>query len=296
MGFTKIRIFKKNSYVTFNFFFMSIVNLLKKSSLLSYYVRMFRMLRLKLSEPKMSTNGHLFIGSDEMTAGDFERCEYDYFRNSISNADIFINVGANIGYYVAAALHLNKKVVAFEPDINNFSILQKNVIISNNPDKCLLFNMGVGSKWDTLKIFHAGTGSSFIKGWANNSSSFYNNVGIVRLNDFNFLNYKNLLFLVDVEGFESEVIFGATEIIKSDMVSQTWIIEIMTGDEHISNKSLAKNQLDLLYVFKENNFRLFFLSENGESEISFKNLEESISARRANYGHNFIFKKHLFDK
>lgn len=39
--------------------------------------------------------------------------------------------------------------------------------------------MEVGSKWDRLKIFHALTGNSFIKGLANNSSSFYNEVGII---------------------------------------------------------------------------------------------------------------------
>jgi len=269
-----------------------IKKLLKQNAVLSYFVRIFRIYRLKKAKPKMSSNGFLFIGYDNMLTGDFEKNEYDYFRKAISKADIFINVGANIGYYVSAALHLNKTVIAFEPDINNFSLLQKNIQLSDNTDKCLLLNMGVGSKWDTLKIFHAATGSSFIKGWANNSSLFYNEVGIVRLDDFHWSNYNNLLFLVDVEGFESEVVLGATEIIKAD-ISQTWIIEIMTTDEYIIDNSLPKNQFKLLNVFKNNNFRLFFLSANRESEIDFGSLEDSIKMRNSIYGHNFILKKEI---
>jgi hypothetical protein len=67
----------------------------------------------------------------------------------------------------------------------------------------------------------------------------------------------------------------------------------MTTDEYIIDSSLTKNQLDILNVFKENNSRLFFLTKKGESEIEFRNLEESIKSRKAIYGHNFIFKKQI---
>lgn len=263
---------------------------LKSIVLLSFLIRKFRFSFIRRSKPRITHAGFLFIGPDDMINGDFEKEEFCSFRDEITKCDLFVNVGANVGYYTCAALNLGVKTVAFEPDINNFKLLQRNIQLSKYPDFCLAFNLGVGSKWSTLKIYHASTGSSFINGWANNSHYFYNEANIMRIDDLQLMSYGQLFFLVDVEGFESEVIDGAKLIIGSSLI-QTWMIEIMTTDEYGAIEGFSDKQIKSVEFFENHSFELFRLTENGIRGIEYSELKYCISNRKAELGHNFIFKK-----
>ncbi|WP_393972243.1 FkbM family methyltransferase [Oxyplasma meridianum] len=46
---------------------------------------------------------------------------------NISNEDIVVNAGANIGIFTVLASSLAKQVIAFEPDIANLRILRENL-------------------------------------------------------------------------------------------------------------------------------------------------------------------------
>lgn len=152
------------------------------------------------------------------------------------------------------------------------------------------FNLGVGNQWSNLKIYHASTGSSFINGWANNSSLFFNETNIIRVDDLQFNKYKQLFFLVDVEGFESEVIQGARLTIAS-LLNQTWMIEIMTSDEYGALEGFSDKQIELVEIFENFSFELYRLAENRVEAIKYHELKSCIKKRESRLGHNFIFKK-----
>lgn len=265
-------------------------NYLKQSKIFLFFIRRLRLLIIRHSRPVVSAHGFYFIGHHNMISGEFEKNEFEQFSKEILSSDLFVNVGANFGYYVSAALHLNKKVIAFEPDKYNFSVLKKNVELSLNPNKCLLLNLGVGSSWQVLKIYHAATGSSFHSGWANNSKHFFNEIQIVTLDDFALNVHQNILFLVDVEGFEADVIFGSKHTIQS-VINQTWMVEIMTDSEYLKDKSISDKQLSMLSLFEKSDFEVYYLVENRLHEISYELLKDSIINNNSNFGHNFIFKK-----
>jgi len=66
--------------------------------------------------------------------GIWEPLETNLIKNKIKEGDIVLNIGANIGYYtllIARLVGSNGKVFAFEPDLNNFKILKKNIEINN---------------------------------------------------------------------------------------------------------------------------------------------------------------------
>lgn len=268
----------------------SIKEFLKKITIISYLVRKIRFLIIKNSRAQNAKGGFKFIGPSNMISGDFEKEEVAFFNKAIEDSDIFINVGANIGYYVCAAISQNKKVFAFEPDNNNFGLLMKNIELNDKHNNCLAFNLGVGDKWQTLKIYHASTGSSFLQGWANNSPFFYNKAYVIKIDDFSFINYKKAFFLVDVEGFESYVVEGALNTLTSEL-PQIWMIEIMTSDEYGDINNFSIRQLALVSLFEKNKFDLYNLTDKGTQTIEYYDLCECIKNRESKLGHNFVFIK-----
>ena len=70
---------------------------------------------------------HLF------TTGTWEPEETKLVSNLLKEGNVFVDVGANIGYFTllaSAAVGKTGKVFAFEPEPNNYSLLQKNVKVN----------------------------------------------------------------------------------------------------------------------------------------------------------------------
>lgn len=59
----------------------------------------------------------------------YERATIDYLRNFLNSGDVFVNVGAHIGYFAEYAGRLvgrTGRVFAFEPHPNNYKLLVRN--------------------------------------------------------------------------------------------------------------------------------------------------------------------------
>lgn len=266
--------------------------LLKSKSiyLLNLY-RSLRLRRLQLLKPQKTVHGFNFIGPQNTINGSFEENEFNCINAFISNCDLFINIGANYGYYVCLALSHDKKVYAFEPDLNNYQILSKNVILNDGMKNALLFNFGVGNTWDYIKIFNAATGSSFIKGWANNSASFYNQAQICTIDDFSY-NGSNLFFLIDVEGFENFVVKGGLKTIQR-VVNQTWVIEMMLNDEHGTFDEMEQWHLEIVDIFQSNGFNFACILNGNKHNLTYENFKRIIKNKDTSFGYNFIFFKNV---
>ena len=52
-------------------------------------------------------------------------------RESLRSGDVFVDCGANIGYYTCLAASLGAKVIAFEPSPTHFGYLNENVRLNN---------------------------------------------------------------------------------------------------------------------------------------------------------------------
>ena len=63
--------------------------------------------------------------------GEWEPEETALFKKLVKAGDVFVDVGANIGYYTLLAVRLGaSQVYAFEPQAANYELLSKNVIIN----------------------------------------------------------------------------------------------------------------------------------------------------------------------
>lgn len=94
--------------------------------------------RLNIREVLTLVRSHkLWLNLSDTTLGrwlfiyqDYEPFEYDLFTSSIKTGDTILIGGANIGYYtLAASLATGPRgrVLSFEPEANNFRLLQKNI-------------------------------------------------------------------------------------------------------------------------------------------------------------------------
>ena len=81
--------------------------------------------------------------------------------------EVFLDVGANIGLYtIFAAVYSKSKVYAFEPEAQNYSLLNRNIILNNISDKvvawcCALTDSIIIDKLYMRKLGAAGSGHEF---------------------------------------------------------------------------------------------------------------------------------------
>ena len=159
----------------------------------------------------------------------------------ISPGDLFIDAGANLGYFSVIVGHLLKsphkqgKILAFEPCNSTYEILKENIYANNLQHIVDLFPIGLGSEEDTkmlhLSIFNAL--NTFCKPHFVESST--EQVKIKPLDSFYKYftpEYKKCLIKIDVEGFEKQLLQGA-KLFLSDLRTQHIIIECFADLDEI---------------------------------------------------------------
>jgi len=81
----------------------------------------------------------------QMSLFDYEPIETDIVKSNVKKNDIVVDVGANIGYYTLLMAKNNSHVFSYEPEPQNFALLQKNVMINDFSSKVNLYNKAVSN-------------------------------------------------------------------------------------------------------------------------------------------------------
>lgn len=95
-------------------------------------------------------------GHPTMAAGMFEPEETLLVRKLLQDVDVFVNVGANVGYYCCHALSLGKPVIAVEPISRNLHYLMRNITENGWAQQTEIFPVALGSHVDVLKMWGGG--------------------------------------------------------------------------------------------------------------------------------------------
>lgn len=168
-----------------------------------------------------------------MQNGNFEPDEVELFKKIFSTSDIFVDVGANIGFYGCLAKSSGKHVIAIEPLPRNLEYLLANVR-SNNWDDFEIYPVGLSEQPGQAILYGASsTGASLIGSWAGSSKRFKRTIVLSTLDSIigNRFNDKKLFIKIDVEGMEYSVLLGGMET-ASRNIKPTWVLEICLNEFH----------------------------------------------------------------
>ncbi len=136
-----------------------------------------------------------------------------FVLHTLQPGDLFVDIGANIGSYsILAASCKDVKVEAFEPIPSTFSWLQKNIQL-NSMSQVNLMNIGLAEKKDTVYFSsNLDTVNHVVSDNEKNCSSI--KVNVFPLDEV--LKEKcPTIIKIDVEGYESQVLDGAKNIINN---------------------------------------------------------------------------------
>ncbi len=177
-------------------------------------------------KPAITPFGFQLLGDPAMQSGEFEPEETQLFRDLVENADVFVDIGANIGYYSCIARSMGKKVVSFEPMAANLRTLYQNLAV-NNWDDIEVWPLGLSDAPGVVTIYGQGTGASLVPGWAGSSAAFSHTISVSTLDTLLGPRFEdeNMFVKIDVEGAELGVLKGAQNVLRRTPKA-VWLIEI----------------------------------------------------------------------
>lgn len=171
----------------------------------------------------------------DMHEGKFEVEETTIIREKLELADVFVDVGSNIGFYVCMAHRASRYAIAIEPQSKNLRYLYAN-LLENGCTQVEVYPMGISTEPGIAKLYGpSGTGSSLIEGWAHQSGRIKSTIAVSTLDILLGDRFagRRLLIKIDVEGTEFLVLQGALKTL--DMTPRpTWMLEICLSEYHPS--------------------------------------------------------------
>lgn len=175
--------------------------------------------------------GFRIAGDSRIAQDNWEVDEIEEFLKLINTHDVVLDLGANIGFYSCLAASCGKYVVAVEPSARNLKFLYRN-LQENHFNNVEVFPVALARQCGLQKIYGFGDMASLIPGWAHARKAEPTLVPAINLDAIAAGRFQNkkLLVKMDVEGYELDVLRGATEILDS-RVKPTWILEIGFGNE-----------------------------------------------------------------
>jgi len=208
----------------------------KRFRWLAHRYRVWRDATFERVEPQPTPFGFLLSGQRDMMNGTFEPAETAMIRRLAAHTDVFVDVGANIGYYVCHVLQSNPgcKVVAIEPLPGNLRYLLRNVKANGWEHRCEVVPVAVSAQPAVVSLFGAGTGASLVRGWNGAPDSSAVLVPANALENIIGERFpgKRCLIMIDVEGHEAAVIDGAGSLL-SRSPKPIWFVEIGLS-EHLA--------------------------------------------------------------
>ena len=142
-------------------------------------------------------------------------------------AGYFFDLGANIGttgIYFTTKLAPNLKLLAFEPDPENFKMHRINLMLNDiGDDKATVVNCGLGEKSDEKLMYrnleNPGGNGMFLD-WLSDKDWPTETIKIIALDDYiaerNIAAQEVKYIWIDTEGFEAQVLLGAKNLLREN--------------------------------------------------------------------------------
>lgn len=209
---------------------------------------------------KLATKAH--PAYELMRTGKFEPEETRIFLALLEISDVFVDVGANVGYYCCLALRRNRAVLAFEPQLQNLTCLYQNLTSNGWQEKAEIFPVALSSNPGLLPLFGAsGPSASLVQHWAGYSSRFRQIVPANTLDNIlaGRFDGRRMIVKIDVEGAEFHVLQGALATLRRQP-KPVWLMEVCFREYHPSG--VNPDYLNIFQLFWDNGYECYGADEN----------------------------------
>ena len=190
------------------------------------------------------------------------------YKATEQNIDTFIDIGANIGYYTLLFASKNIKTYAFEPNLENYNILTKNLNI-NNFDNSITYNLGLSDSIGELLFYYrkekSGHGTFNKKIIKMQKLNLFKKIKVNKLDNIN-ISGENIMVKIDIEGYELNAIKGMLNLLESKKI-KVFCIEI-------SRKFYGKNiELQIINILKRY-FKKLYVVQIKKRIVNIPHLEQ----------------------
>ena len=193
---------------------------------LKYFLRLAKWLNIadKTYTKKLPGNFYMLLNPTEHIQqqlfwyGYYEKELADLIGKMLKPGDVFLDIGANIGYFslLAASKDPTCKVIAFEPAKDIFGKLKENITI-NHFKNIITVNTAVGEKSEEKVLFLSRSDNLGMSSFRQpeNFSGETEKVKVVSIDDWIKIAglHKIDLIKIDVEGSEMTVLKGMMEVL-----------------------------------------------------------------------------------
>jgi FkbM family methyltransferase len=173
--------------------------------------------KIIIAKGMTGATGNYYMGLHELD-------EMAFLLHFLREEEVFFDVGANVGSYtILAASEVGATVVSFEPVPATYETLHWNISINKVQQLVDVFHNAVGAARSTVQF---STDHDTMNHVATQSDHSVFDVEVISLDEVvQQKNFFPTLLKIDVEGFETEVIKGASNLLSNKGV-QAIIIEL----------------------------------------------------------------------
>ena len=194
--------------------------------------------------------------------------EINFFIKNIDDNSVFIDCGANQGFYTIpiAASNKNCKIIAFEPSVQEMEYLNQNISL-NNIKNIETSYLGIGDKEGSFKFKNDNLEKNSTKGGLiiedDNETDEIKMIDVTTLDKFindrklDITSDTKLFIKIDLEGYDINAVYGSKNIIKNyfsvflvEFSKMAVASEIYSKNEF--NNFLKENELSILDIYGKN--------------------------------------------
>ncbi len=237
---------------------------------------------------QQTSQGFWLAGLPSMQNGTYQSEETARIIACLKEADVFIDVGANMGYYACIARSMGLRVLAVEPLWGNLQFLYGNME-RNGWNDVEIFPVGLSEKPGMAILYGVGTAASLIKDWSGISTK----KRVTPLSTLDILTgdrFRNLKLVVkiDVEGVEYSVLQGAKNLLLSSP-APVWIVESVITDYFPGG--VNENFRKVFDLFWSKGYAAFSMLSDRDEPIDENRLQRWNDQRDTSGNFNFLFRK-----